>query len=617
MGKDTLVINLIAGPSAGKTTCAWEIAESLKKEGYVVEYVSEYAKELIWDEKWELLDGSLDSQRIIMKEQKHRIDRLLGKVDFIVTDRPLIMDSVYLANSAEKQQYESEVIEISKKYNNFNLFIERGNVFEQEGRIHDLEQSIKIDETLINMLNSNNIVYEKYTHEEISNAIDKIKNAHEHNEVIKDYILENYEVTYSPTSMLPNGWQWKRVVNLEGEGDGRYNDFLIDPTGKETHFHSYPKYIPEESDFNPDVVRLKSEKSMLNMLNQEITNENEAEISIHESTKNTSENMTKTLQKLNDDLESFLLSENDYKSALVDLGKFGKYSLNNKLLLLNQMKERGIHHLSPVFKTYSDWNKENVSVKRGARAFEIIIPNKVQRYKDDDNVWKTITSSNRKDIIQSGKEIKSFTFFNVKNVAFHICDTNSTQNIIHPGQNNRLTIDISNEEDFEMKYKSALDSFSKKYNITEDSNMNPDLGGFAKKSEITNDYQIVINGQSSSSMKLRTLFHEVAHVELGHLDDRISIDTNLKEVEAESTAFLFAEKFGIDTSISMYYLNSFKNGEDISGVFDKVLVTAQRIKDEFLESIIDNINDRDVNQNQVADINEEDIFSPAANMELF
>ena len=43
----TLVVNLFAGPGAGKTTCAWEIASELKKRGIVTEYVPEYAKELV------------------------------------------------------------------------------------------------------------------------------------------------------------------------------------------------------------------------------------------------------------------------------------------------------------------------------------------------------------------------------------------------------------------------------------------------------------------------------------------------------------------------------------------------------------------------------------------
>ena len=42
MEKTTVVVNLLAGPGAGKTTCAWAIASELKKRGIETEYVSEY-----------------------------------------------------------------------------------------------------------------------------------------------------------------------------------------------------------------------------------------------------------------------------------------------------------------------------------------------------------------------------------------------------------------------------------------------------------------------------------------------------------------------------------------------------------------------------------------------
>lgn len=44
--KNTIVINAFAGPGAGKTTSCLEVAEKLKKQGFVTEYVQEYAKEL-------------------------------------------------------------------------------------------------------------------------------------------------------------------------------------------------------------------------------------------------------------------------------------------------------------------------------------------------------------------------------------------------------------------------------------------------------------------------------------------------------------------------------------------------------------------------------------------
>lgn len=59
MNRNTIIVNLLCGPSAGKTTCAWLIAGELKNRNVLTEYVPEYPKELVWDGKTELLDGSL------------------------------------------------------------------------------------------------------------------------------------------------------------------------------------------------------------------------------------------------------------------------------------------------------------------------------------------------------------------------------------------------------------------------------------------------------------------------------------------------------------------------------------------------------------------------------
>ena len=66
--KKTIVVNLLAGPGAGKTTCAWEIASELKKRNLETEYVPEYAKEFVWENKTDILDGSLEHQKILYEE---------------------------------------------------------------------------------------------------------------------------------------------------------------------------------------------------------------------------------------------------------------------------------------------------------------------------------------------------------------------------------------------------------------------------------------------------------------------------------------------------------------------------------------------------------------------
>lgn len=173
--KNTIVINAFAGPGAGKTTSCLEVAEKLKKQGFVTEYVQEYAKELVYDNNLIMLDGHYEHQFAILNEQMKRINRLYGKVDFIVTDSPILLNNTYLnedKNTEVYSAYSDSVNKLYSLYNNFNYFVERDtSVFEKEGRIHNLEQSIAIDNELKNMLHNNQIDFDVYTHATIDNIV--------------------------------------------------------------------------------------------------------------------------------------------------------------------------------------------------------------------------------------------------------------------------------------------------------------------------------------------------------------------------------------------------------------------------------------------------------------
>ena len=45
----TIVINLFGEPSAGKSTAAMDITSRLKRSGINAEYVSEFAKDKVWE----------------------------------------------------------------------------------------------------------------------------------------------------------------------------------------------------------------------------------------------------------------------------------------------------------------------------------------------------------------------------------------------------------------------------------------------------------------------------------------------------------------------------------------------------------------------------------------
>jgi adenylate kinase family enzyme len=159
---ESLVVNFFAGPGAGKTTCAWELAAALKKLGLVVEYASEYTKELVWEERDDLLNGSRENQNMVFAEQKRRLDRLVGKVDVIVTDSPLLLQVCYVKEDADR--FETDALTAHNSYHNFNLFISRGAEYEQQGRVQNRSEAETIDESVKDMLKRNGIICGEYSY---------------------------------------------------------------------------------------------------------------------------------------------------------------------------------------------------------------------------------------------------------------------------------------------------------------------------------------------------------------------------------------------------------------------------------------------------------------------
>ena len=95
-----ILVNLYGGPGAGKTTTALQLTGELKALGLEAEYVPEYARDLA-------LEGRLIGafQFDILMEQAKRLFRSIGTgIEFVVTDSPILLQSLYARNEADKER---------------------------------------------------------------------------------------------------------------------------------------------------------------------------------------------------------------------------------------------------------------------------------------------------------------------------------------------------------------------------------------------------------------------------------------------------------------------------------------------------------------------------------
>lgn len=200
-----IIINLFAGPGAGKTTTAMEISAELKKKGINLEYVPEYAKELVYAERYDLLAD----QAHVTDTQYQRFDALRGKVDVIVTDSPVLLGLIYGKGKLSPEN-EQKVKEYHNSFDTFNLFIERGEGYQQDGRRETRTEAEEKDREIRQMLKDNGVYYGVYNHDNVQKLIENIQVTLEK----REKVAQRSERTAEPSAPRAASGKstWRKVV---------------------------------------------------------------------------------------------------------------------------------------------------------------------------------------------------------------------------------------------------------------------------------------------------------------------------------------------------------------------------------------------------------------------
>lgn len=168
------VINIWGGPGSGKSTTAAGVFYEMKKLGYEVELVTEYAKDMTWEERHAVLTDQL----YILAKQNRRIHRLRGKVDWVVTDSPILLGLMYMPENYYKN-FEPFAMEVWNSYENISFLLDRDFDYNPNGRNQTFEEAIAIDEEIKRFLESKSLEYCRITNspdwDRIKQILDHIK----------------------------------------------------------------------------------------------------------------------------------------------------------------------------------------------------------------------------------------------------------------------------------------------------------------------------------------------------------------------------------------------------------------------------------------------------------
>jgi hypothetical protein len=161
------IINLFGGPGIGKSTQASGLYFEMKKLGMSVEMPYEYPKVLAWDKNY----NAVKDQLYVIGNQHRNIARLYGQVDYIIVDSPILLSLVYKDRYDDGLEYPSLlygekfnefILDLNSKYDSLNIVLERdSDMFNQDGRFQDLTESVEIDNDIVEILDLNNINYNR------------------------------------------------------------------------------------------------------------------------------------------------------------------------------------------------------------------------------------------------------------------------------------------------------------------------------------------------------------------------------------------------------------------------------------------------------------------------
>ena len=145
------ILNLFGGPCTGKSTTAAALFYHMKKMGIQCELIQEYAKDLVYEQRHNILSDQI----YVFAKQQRRIARLKDhNLDWVITDSPIPLGLIYLQPGALSENFHRLVMEVFDAYHNHNFLLSRNVAYNPVGRNQKTEQeAVVFDQKVTQLLN--------------------------------------------------------------------------------------------------------------------------------------------------------------------------------------------------------------------------------------------------------------------------------------------------------------------------------------------------------------------------------------------------------------------------------------------------------------------------------
>lgn len=224
-----------------------------------------------------------------------------------------------------------------------------------------------------------------------------------------------------------------------------------------------------------------------------------------------------------------------YKNYLDVMSRFHNYSANNQMLIYMQKPD------ATNVAGFNTWKNDfNRHVKKGEKGIRILAPGIVK----DKGMNEAITRDGKEET----KPLEKLIFFSVS-----VFDVSQTDGEPLPTLSTELTDSVKNNE-------ALISAVSKTSPVPIE--YKP-ISGETKGYYVRSPGGIVVKEGMSESQTLKTLIHEISHARL-HSEPTPGHTKELKEIQAESVAYVVSNYFGVDTSeYSFAYIASWSIDEEL------------------------------------------------------
>lgn len=144
--KYPLLINFFGGPGAGKSSMGLGVTSKCKWRGVEAEYVPEAPKDYIYEESWNVLENQLK----LLGEQWQRIYRLVKHRKIIITDSPVIIQTLY--NKKYQEEFNAMVKALHQTYPSLNYLLRRCKPYDPAGRYQTEDEARALDKVSLQKL---------------------------------------------------------------------------------------------------------------------------------------------------------------------------------------------------------------------------------------------------------------------------------------------------------------------------------------------------------------------------------------------------------------------------------------------------------------------------------